>query len=126
MQTQTVLLLGRTNEAVHLWQEAFEQRGLNVLAMSSHADAKRAWSEAPPMLTVMDASFPVAESLRLCHELRALGSAPILLILASTSDLIEAYRAGATECLVQPASPAVILLKALAWSMRSEWAQTRL
>jgi len=102
--------------------EAFHQRGLKVLTTSSPADVKRIWRESPLMLTVMDASVPVADSLRLCHELRAMDSAPILLIIASASDLNEAYRAGATECLVQPASPAVILLKALAWSMRNGWA----
>lgn len=121
MQSQTVLIFGHASKITRLWVNAFQQRGLKVLTTSSPADIKRIWHESAPMLTVMDTSIPVADSLRLCHELRTLDAAPILLILASASDLTEAYRAGATECLVQPASPAVILLKALAWSMRSGW-----
>lgn len=122
MQTQTVLILGHLNEDASLWVDAFRQRGLRVVLTASPTDVKRIWREDPPMLTVMEASIPVADSLCLCRDLRVLDAAPVLLILASASDLNEAYRAGATECLVQPASPAVILLKALAWSMRSEWA----
>ncbi|MBV6395252.1 MAG: hypothetical protein HFACDABA_00827 [Anaerolineales bacterium] len=122
MQTQTVLMFGHAGATTRLWVEAFHQRGMSVLTPASAVDVKRIWIEGVPMLTVVDASIPVADSLRLCRELRALDAAPILLILACASDLAEAYRAGVTECLVQPASPAVILLKALAWSMRSEWA----
>ena len=122
LQTQTVLILGYTSEEASLWVEAFHQRGLKVVMTASPADVKRIWQEGSPMLTVMDTSIPVADSLSLCRDLRVVDSAPILLILASASDLNEAYRIGVTECLVQPASPAVILLKALAWSMRSEWA----
>lgn len=122
MQKQTVLIFSNVNSTTRPWMDAFQQRGFNVVSTASPADVARAWREHVPMLTVMDASIPVAESLRFCRDLRAVSSAPILLILASASDLNEAYRAGATECLVQPASPAVILLKALAWSMRDGWA----
>ena len=120
MQKQVLLILGNPSPATRQWVDAFQQRGFKVLATAAPADVKRVWRESAPLLTVMDTSIPVADSLRLCRELRALDSAPILLILASAGDLSEAYRAGATECLVQPASPAVILLKALAWSMRSD------
>ena len=123
MQKQTVLLLGYLDETTRIWAEAFQQRGLQVALTSSTTEVERAWREDPPMLTVVDASIPSAESLRLCRDLRRLGPAPILLVLTSASELIEAYQAGATECLIQPASPAVVLLKALAWSMRVRWAE---
>lgn len=118
MQKQTVLIFGQPSDTSRAWMDAFQQRGLKVVSTASPSDVERVWRESAPMLTVMDASVPPSEALRLCRNLRGLASAPILLILASASDLTEAYRAGATECLVQPATPAVILLKALAWSVR--------
>ena len=105
------------------WRDAFVQRGLKVIATSSPATARSHWLTEAPLLTVIDLSLPFADCLEICRQLRAIAPAPILLILpaANGNDLMEAYRAGVTECLIQPASPAVILLKALAWSMRSSW-----
>jgi DNA-binding response OmpR family regulator len=122
MYTQTVLILGHASETTRQWADAFQQRGMRVNLTASPSDVQRVWREASPMLTVLDASIPFVEAVRLCRELRALSPAPILMLLASNkaNELTEAYRAGATECLVQPAGPAVILLKAMAWSMRHE------
>ncbi|MFZ5858467.1 MAG: response regulator [Chloroflexota bacterium] len=124
MSEHSVLILSDKDESSQAWLDAFHQRGLQAESVPSAASALDRWQAAAPMLTVVDLSLPVEESLQICRDLRALGGAPILLILPSASGnvILEAHRAGVTECLIQPASPAVILLKALAWSMRAGWA----
>ncbi|RJP47539.1 MAG: response regulator [Anaerolineaceae bacterium] len=124
MSDHSVLILSDKEVSTRTWLDAFHQRGLAAESTSSAASALDRWRAAPPMLTVVDLSLPAEESLQICRDLRVLGGAPILLILPSASGdvILEAYRAGVTECLIQPASPAVILLKALAWSMRAGWA----
>lgn len=123
MDSHSVLILSNKEESTQIWLDAFRQRGLDVESTPSNTSALNRWQADAPMLTVVDLSLPVEESLQTCRDLRALGRAPILLILPSTSGevILDAYRAGVTECLIQPASPAVILLKALAWSMRAGW-----
>lgn len=127
MNKHSVLILSDKNESSLTWVEAFRQRGLDAASTDSPTLAQHHWRVAPPLLTVVDLSLPLDEILQICRALRSLGDdAPILLILPSTNggDILEAWRAGATECLVQPTNPAVILLKALAWSMRADWEWT--
>ena len=119
MHKQTVLIVGIPSATSQAWVDAFHQRGFAVLAAGTTAEAVRIWREYAPMLTIVDSSIAAAESVRLCRDLRGLAHAPILVILPTAEYLADAYRAGATECLVHPSNPAVILLKALAWSMRS-------
>lgn len=118
------LILSDKNASAIGWSDAFRQRGLDAASTDSAALAIHHWRVAPPLLTVVDLSLPMEEALQTCRALRAINAdAPILLVLSTAygDDLFEAWRAGATECLVQPASPAAILLKALAWSMRASW-----
>lgn len=123
MSNHFVLILSDKEESTAVWLDAFRQRGLDAESTPSAASALNRWQTDPPMLTVIDLSLPVEAGLQICRDLRVLGGAPILLILPSARGevILEAYRAGVTECLIQPASPAVILLKALAWSMRAGW-----
>ena len=123
MNNHSVLILSNKNDSILDWMEAFRQRGLDAASTASPTLAQHYWRVAPPLLTVVALSLPLEEILQACRALRALSDAPILLILpaARGDEMLDAYRAGVTECLIQPASPAVILLKALAWSMRAGW-----
>lgn len=123
MSNRSVLILSDNNESILTWLDAFRQRGLNAASTASTSFALNCWQTEIPMLTVVDLSLPVRDCLQVCRALRFIGGAPILLILpaAHGGDLLDAIRAGVTECLIQPASPAVVLLKALAWSMRAGW-----
>jgi len=125
MNSSKVLLLSDRPEAL-AWREAFVQRGMKVIATSAPATVRSYWVTEPPLLTVIDLTQPFEETLAICRQLRSLASAPMLLILSADNGnkIMEAYHAGVTECLIQPASPAVILLKALAWSMRNTMSVT--
>jgi len=127
MNKKSVLILSDKNASILDWAGAFRQRGLDVASADSATLAIHKWRVHPPLLTVIDLSLPFDEILQTCRSLRAIHSdAPILLVLpaAHGDKILEAWRAGATECLIQPANPAVILLKALAWSMRAGWEWT--
>lgn len=121
MNKPSVLILSDKNASILDWAGAFRQRGKDAASTDSPAQAAHKWRSHPPLLTVIDLSLPFEEVLQVCRSLRTISDAPILLVLPSASgdEVLEAWRAGATECIVQPANPAVILLKALAWSMRA-------
>ncbi len=123
MTGKSVLILSDHSKSTPIWVDAFLQRGLDATSISSPEEAYRRWREDLPMLTVVDLSLPFDDCLEVCRRLLDIAHVPILLILstAGTDEIIQVYRAGVTECLIQPASPAVILLKALAWSMRSDF-----
>lgn len=127
MNKKSVLILSDKNASILDWAGAFRQRGFEAASTDSATHAARTWRVHPPLLTVVDLSLPFDETLQTCRSLRAIHpDAPILLVLpaAHGNDILEAWQAGATECIVQPANPAVILLKALAWSMRAGWEWT--
>jgi len=120
MNPTSVLVLSDKAESHSIWADAFGQHGFEII----HA---RKFEEFPihaaALLIVIDLTQPVAESLQVCRELRGRSATPILLVLpmANSGDILAAYQAGATECLVRPASLAMIVLKALAWSLRGGW-----
>jgi DNA-binding response OmpR family regulator len=127
MNKKSVLLLSDKNASILDWAGAFRQRGMDAASTDSPANAAHKWRVHPPLLTVVDLSLPFDDVLQVCRSLRAIHpNAPILLVLSSASgdEVLEAWCAGATECIVQPANPAVILLKALAWSTRAGWEWT--
>ena len=123
MNNRSVLILSDKDESILTWMDAFRQRGLDAASTASTSFALNCWETDPPMLTVVDLSLSVGDCLQVCRTLRAIDVAPILLILpaARGEEILDAFHAGVTECLIQPNSPAVILLKALAWSMRAGW-----
>ena len=123
MSNRTVLIVSDRSDSIPAWEDAFRQRGLRVIATPSLAVVENQWRINAPVLTVVDTSHGNPHNLEVCRRLRMLAPAPILLILTAPSDedITKAYQAGVTECLIQPTSPAVILLKALAWSMRRAW-----
>jgi DNA-binding response OmpR family regulator len=120
---RTVLVFSDRPDTKPAWMDAFQQRGLKAVATSSFAEAEAHWRSGAPMLTVVDIATGNLHSLDACRRLRTLAPAPILLVLAEPSgdDIMKAYQSGVTECIIRPASPAAILLKALAWSMRRVW-----
>ena len=123
MCKQTVLILSDKPEAGAVWMDAFRQRGMDVTVAESLDAAASVWTTAGLLLTIVDLSLPAARSLECCRHLRQVGPCPILLLLDSprSEQIMEAYQIGVDECLLQPIHPAVVLLKALAWSMRNGW-----
>ena len=49
------------------WMEAFEQRGLEAVTTASPARALHQWQTDIPLLTVVDLSLPLADSLAICR-----------------------------------------------------------
>ncbi len=125
MKPASVFVLSDRPESSSVWADAFQQHGFDIV----HAQRfEHVTAQAGLLLIVIDLAQPLTESLQACRQLRNLSATPILLVLstARSADILAAYQAGATECLICPTSPAVVLLKALAWSMRGGWmAQTQ-
>ena len=120
MKPTSVLVLSDKAEHGAIWGDAFHQHDLEIVHAQRFDEVS---AQAASLLIVVDLAQSVSESLQVCRQLRGVSATPILLVLptASSADVLAAYQAGATECLIRPASPAVILLKALAWSMRGGW-----
>jgi DNA-binding response OmpR family regulator len=79
------------------------------------------WSEETPDLVVVDVNASHEQRIGLCKQLRALSVGPILVFLPAhhETEILEAYAAGADDCVIKPISPAIFLAKVLAWAQRS-------
>ena len=120
MKPASVLILSDKVEHGSVWGEAFRQHGLEIIHAQRFDEVS---GRAATLLIVVDLAQSVRECLQACRQLRGVSATPILLVLptANSADMLAGYQAGATECLIRPVSPAVIVLKALAWSMRGSW-----
>ncbi|HXF84883.1 MAG TPA: response regulator [Anaerolineales bacterium] len=113
----TVLILSDQQENVAAWEPLFSQRNCIVLAERSVHNALQTTRLVGPSLILVDLQIPKQELALLVRDLRAISRAPILLLVAADTveEVLEAYQAGADECLVKPINPAVVIVKAMAW-----------
>ncbi len=82
-----------------------EGEGYAVTATRTLAEARRALTEAPPDVLVLDLMLPDGDGTTLCRELRASGSgARVLMLTARTleDDLVKGFEAGADDYLAKP------------------------
>lgn len=107
-----------------IWGYLIREKGLVAILETVVQRALDRALEDIPDLIVVDINGSHAQRVELCKKYRSLTSSPILLFLPSNNEgeILEAYQAGADECVVKPISPAIFLAKIIAWSRRS-WSQ---
>jgi DNA-binding response OmpR family regulator len=118
----SILLVSDDLETGRIWSYALKQRHWPVVLVSSAEEALARWTEAVFALIVIDVSTPQLDAVELCQQLRSEAVIPILLLTPQGDEahLLAGYRAGASECLVKPVSPALFLAKVQAW-LRCSW-----
>jgi DNA-binding response OmpR family regulator len=116
-----LLLVCDEPDARRLWAGAIGRPGLEVVPAGSAQEALGCWEQEVFDMVVIDLQPGRPGRLELCERLRAQAVNPILLLIpeADESHIIEAYRAGADECIVTPISARLLSSKVLAWLRRS-------
>ncbi len=121
-----VLIICDQSDTAPLLGYMIREKGLNAIIETSVQRAMNRAVEIMPDLIIIDVNAPHSERISLIKKYRSLSKKPILLFLPAhhESEILEAYRTGADECIVKPVSPAIFLAKITAWSQRSVPAQT--
>jgi len=117
-----VFVVCNQRDTAPVWGYILRQQGLIVILESHIEKAVDRWSTEMTDLVVLDLDVNHQERMDLYQKFRAVSVAPILLFLPTyhETEILEAYRAGVDDVVVEPVSPAIFLAKILAW-MRRSW-----
>jgi two-component system, OmpR family, phosphate regulon response regulator PhoB len=110
----TVLLVEDDPDIRHLVSYKLTKSGFDVVEAADGLAAMQAARQKAPDLVILDVRMPRMSGLDVCRELRAgplTGTVPIIMLTARArpQDLEQAYAAGATDYVVKPFSPRVLL-----------------
>jgi DNA-binding response OmpR family regulator len=116
-----VLIVSNQQTTGPLWVFSLQQQNLNVVLEAEPSQALQRCEVESPDLIILDLHQPEAETLELIQGLRAELLTPILLLtpVHSESTLLEAYNAGADDCMAKPVSPSLFQAKVRVWLRRS-------
>lgn len=117
MENAKMLLISDDPEAGRIWTYTLGQKRLEITTARSVEDALQHWGEAGFDLIVIDVYTRHLDGVDACRRLRFEAIAPILLFTPQSDEvyILEAYRAGADECVAKPISPSLFLAKVNAW-----------
>lgn len=119
--TARALLVSDDAETAQTSAFALGQRGLEVVLVGSVEGALHKWAAETFDLILVDEHTPQFDGVDLCRRMRAEAVNPILLLTSDGGEahLLEAYQAGADECIAKPISLQLFLAKVMAWLRRS-------
>jgi DNA-binding response OmpR family regulator len=118
-----ILLISNVQTTSPLWAFSSIQQRWNIILETHPAKAVERWAEELPDLIICDVD-PEASSLEVTVRLRDLSILPILLLTSNSSEkfMLEAYAAGADECILKPIHPKLFEAKVKAWLRRATFA----
>ena len=119
--TPKVLIVSNTQNTGPLLLSGLQEMGLDVVMEPVPTNASQRWSAEIPDLVIFDANDPETQALELIKNLRREAAVPIILLTQFNTEnfLLEAYTAGADECIVKPVSPLLFYAKVRVWLRRS-------
>lgn len=117
----TVLVVSDQPETARIWAFTLKQMGLEVCLAGFSDRTLQLWAEEYPDLIVLDVYDHGADVFEFCHRLRDEAAVPILFLTSRNDEafILEAYKAGADECVPHPVSPRLFMAKIQAWLRRS-------
>ena len=122
----TVLLVEDERKLRDLVRSYLERAGFAVLSTGSGAEAISLAGSAGPDLVVLDLGLPDVPGESVARELRAMGTTPILMLTARSSeeDRITGLELGADDYVTKPFSPRELVLRVQAILRRGGQAAT--
>lgn len=117
----TVLVVSDQPDTARIWAFTLKQMGLEVCLAGFSERTLQLWAEEYPDLIVLEVYDSSADVFAFCHRLRDEAAVPILFLTARNDEafILEAYKAGADECVSHPVSPRLFTAKVQAWLRRS-------
>ncbi|HEX2697826.1 MAG TPA: response regulator [Anaerolineales bacterium] len=117
---QIVLVVTDNSQTAALWVSLFREKGWTVIAETPDWAVKTGRILAP-WLVLVDVGIPHDERMALCRGLKSVSRGALLMLIPSRPrEIIDAYAAGVDECILQPVSPAMVTVKAMAWMVRRQ------
>ena len=116
-----VLVVCDDLETGNIWGFCLRQRGILSFVADQVETALNIWAQEIPHLVVIDTVSLKLNGIELLKSFREQALVPVILLTPERSEsyILEAYRAGADECVTKPVSPALFLAKIRAWLRRS-------
>ncbi len=116
-----VMLVCDDPETGNVWTHMLQKKGLDVSFTDSPSIAIKEKEEEPPDLVVIDEYSSKLDGIRLIQEMKSGSVFPILLFTPNGNEkyLLDAYKAGADECVTKPISPAMFLTRVQACLRRA-------
>lgn len=126
MTRAKALLVCDDPEGGRVWSYALGQIGLEVTVVGSSEQALDQCTKQTFTLLIIDVSASQLDGVDLCRRLRGEAVNPILLLTPKTDEThaLEAYRAGADECIPKPVSRSLLLAKVKTWLRHSQLVPT--
>jgi CheY-like chemotaxis protein len=129
-RASTVLVVDDDPDMVRLLELAMQSDGVRVLTAGRAESALELARRETPCLILLDMRLPGSDGLDLCRTLRAepaprLRDTPIVILTGTKlgeADLIEAFRAGATDYLAKPVKPTLVRSRVRSWLLRTSGA----
>jgi DNA-binding response OmpR family regulator len=120
-----ILILCDEPATSRIWGMCLTELRCTPLVVNSASQALTLLEEHPADLAVVDVTSREISGVQICKHLREESSIPILLLtpINNESHTLEAYLAGADECIIKPISPALFLAKIKVWLYRTQTIQ---
>ncbi len=99
-----VLLVEDEVSLAHFMRMALEASGFDVVACRDGVKALSSFESARPEFVILDAGLPGQDGWTLCRQMRAMSSAPIIMMTAidSAEQQARCIIAGADDCIAKP------------------------
>ena len=116
-----ILLIDNLQTPSPLQSLHLAKQSCNLIVESDPVQAVRHWAEKTPDLVVFDVELPEARLVDLIGRLREESVVPIIVLTSSRSEefTLNAYKAGADECIHKPVSSPILEARLKVWCRRS-------
>ena len=115
-QTDIVLVVDDSPDALSLINDALETEGLDVLVALEGKQALTIAKRIRPDVILLDAVMPVMDGFETCKQLKAnseLSDIPVIFMtgLSDTDDIIRGLEVGGVDYLIKPINPAELIAR---------------
>jgi two-component system, OmpR family, KDP operon response regulator KdpE len=120
-QGQKVLLVCDRPEEIQRWMRLLPTSLFELVLAGSIERAFEAWADTIPDLILIDVNGTFPDGTEICRQLRQEAALPLLVVFEAYDEAhqLQAYQAGADDCLVKPLNPSLLLAKLNVWLRRS-------
>jgi two-component system response regulator MtrA len=121
----SILIISDEPSTSRIWGLCLSELQCTPMVMNSVSEAVTLMEEHPADLVVVDVTSRSVSGVQICQAIREQSSVPILLLtpINNETHTLEAYQAGADECIIKPISPSLFLAKIKVWLYRSRTIQ---